>query len=155
MTQVSMDLISHSIGATALEDVRRPYLSLEHSAIHIWLIGFILPLQMRKKKENPRKKKTMGPETDGALTPAPGKQIHKGNFIQYTHKKTIPIHFRKICKPLLVKKLFRQPSTASQNFSSIRVSISNARVSNQWRKDSLTIVESQEPMEEDNEVGRD
>ena len=40
------------------------------------------------------------------------------------------------------------------NFSSsaIRVSISNVSGSNQWRKESVTIIESQEPMEEDNEV---
>ena len=36
--------------------------------------------------------------------------------------------------------------------SAIRVSISNVSGSNQWRKESVTIIESQEPMEEDNEV---
>ena len=76
--QVSMGRISHSIGATALEDVRRP--SLLNSAIFISLIGFVLHFQMRRKKETPRKTKTVGQETGGVLTLGCDKQILKSNL---------------------------------------------------------------------------
>ena len=35
--------------------------------------------------------------------------------------------------------------------SGLRVSVSNMGGANQWRKESVTIIESQEPMEEDTE----
>ena len=53
---------------------------LPNSAIFISLIGFILHLQMKKKKETPRRtKKMQGHETGGALTLACDKQILKSN----------------------------------------------------------------------------
>ena len=70
----SMGHTSHSTGATALEDVRL-------FANLFALIGFILQLQMRRKNENLRKKKTAVPETGAALTPVPGKEILKSEYL--------------------------------------------------------------------------
>ena len=44
--------------------------------------------------------------------------------------------------------VYSDPSSSS---SGLRVSVSNMGGANQWRKESVTIIESQEPMEEDTE----
>jgi hypothetical protein len=45
-----------------------------------------------------------------------------------------------------------QRDSREEGRSSLRLSVSSASNSGQWRKESVTIIESQEPMEEDNEV---
>ncbi len=45
-----------------------------------------------------------------------------------------------------------QRDSREEGRSSLRVSVSSAGNTTQWRKESVTIIESQEPMEEDNEV---
>ena len=45
-----------------------------------------------------------------------------------------------------------QRDSREEGRSSLRVSVSSASNTTQWRKESVTIIESQEPMEEDNEV---
>ena len=50
-----------------------------------------------------------------------------------------------------MKQLIIIPLNGSLSSSGLRVSISNASGASQWRKESVTIIESQEPMEEDGE----
>ncbi len=53
---------------------------------------------------------------------------------------------------LLLPDEEEQRDSREEGRSSLRVSVSSAGNTTQWRKESVTIIESQEPMEEDNEV---